>query len=399
VGVRGRWLTAIVLSSLAVAAAPVATAVPPAPVDALPCLAVPMAERAVLLRAASTVPLPSDARRVGALPALGVQVLELASASRAKQVADLLIGMPGVAWAAPDVVVHAMRTPNDPMLPKQWAIRTVRAQAAWDVETGKRNPVVVAVLDSGVDAQHPELAGRVRPGGDFIDGDADPSDEHFHGTAVAGVVAASGNNKTGVAGISWGATVLAERVLNADGSGSMCTVAAGIVDAVDAGARVLNLSLGAPADRCPFVMEQALDYAHDKGALVVVSAGNDGARGNPVQYPAGCERTFAVAATDIRDRTARFSEYGPQVDIAAPGVDVVTTTRDGEGVHGYAYLSGTSISAPFVAGAAALLLSKHPGWTPDQVRARLVATARDLGPRGRDDRYGAGRIDVGRALR
>jgi subtilisin family serine protease len=275
----------------------------------------------------------------------------------------------------------------------------VHATAAWNVETGRRNHVLAAVLDTGVDASHPELIGHVRAGGDFIDGDADPSDEHGHGTAVSGVIAASTNNRVGVAGVSWGATVLAERVLGKDGSGSMCTVAAGIIDAVDAGARVLNLSLGGAADACPLIVSKALSYAHDHGALVVVSAGNDAAKGNPVDYPAGCSGAFAVGATDQRNGKAGFSEYGPQIDITAPGVGILTTMRDDHGGHGYAFESGTSLSAPIVTGAAALLLSRHPDWTPDQVRGRLVATAQDKGKRGRDDYFGAGIVDIGRALR
>jgi subtilisin family serine protease len=285
------------------------------------------------------------------------------------------------------------------MLIQQWALTTVRATAAWDVETGRRNHVLAAVLDTGVDASHPELRGHVRAGGDFIDGDADPSDQNGHGTAVSGVIAASTNNRAGIAGISWGATVLAERVLGANGSGSMCTVVAGIIDAVDAGAKVLNLSLGGSGTSCPLIVERALSYAHDHGALVVVAAGNDGLKGNPVDYPAGCSGAFAVGATDTRDRKAGFSEFGPQIAITAPGVGVLTTLRDAKGRHGYAFESGTSLAAPIVTGGAALLLSRHPDWTPDRVRTRLVATAQDRGRRGRDDYFGAGIVDIGRALR
>src|SRR3954469_2095645 len=384
---------------LTAAAAPVARALPPVPVESVPCLIALVPENTVLVQAADAVPVPADARPAGALPALGVRVLELPSASRAAEVAQSLRAVPGVAWAEVDRAVHAMRTPNDPMLPMQWALNTVHAPAAWDLETGRRNHVLTAVLDTGVDASHPELLGHVRAGGDFIDGDTNPADEFGHGTAVSGVIAASTNNKVGVAGISWGATVLAERVLGKEGSGSMCTVAAGIIDAVDAGAKVLNLSLGGAGDACPLIIQKALSYAHDHGALVVVSAGNDGLHGNPVDYPAGCSGAFAVSATDTRDRKAGFSEYGPQIDIAAPGVGILAPTWAEGGKHGYAFESGTSLSAPIVSGAAALLLSKHPTWTPDQVRARLVATARDKGKRGRDDYFGAGIVDIGRALR
>jgi subtilisin family serine protease len=345
------------------------------------------------------VDVPADARPAGALPALGVQVLVLPTTARAAATAASLRSQPGVQWAEVDTAVHAMRTPNDPMFQQQWALTTVHAPAAWDAETGRRNHVVTAVLDTGVDASHPELLGHIRAGGDFIDGDANPADEFGHGTAVAGVIAASANNKLGVAGISWGTTVLAERVLGTDGSGSMCTVAAGIVDAVDAGAKVLNLSLGGAGDACPLITSKALEYAHDHGALVVVSAGNDAQHGNPVDYPAGCAGALAVGATDPRDRKAAFSEHGPQVDITAPGVQILTTSWEKGDQHGFAFDSGTSLSAPIVSGAAALLFSRLPDWTPDQVRARLLATAQDKGKRGRDDYFGAGIVDIGRALR
>jgi subtilisin family serine protease len=382
-----------------VAAAPGAQAIPPVPVESVPCLVAIVPEQRVLVQAADSVALPGDARIGGELPALGVRVLVLPTPARAALVAQLLRATPGVRWAEVDRPVHALRTPNDPMLVQQWSLGTVRAPAAWDVETGRRNRVITAVLDTGVDASHPDLLGHVRAGGDFIDGDANPADEFGHGTAVSGVIAASTNNKLGVAGISWGTTVLAERVLGKEGTGSMCTVAAGMVDAVDAGAKVLNMSLGGAGDACPLIIEKALSYAHDHGALVVVSAGNDGLKGNPVDYPAGCSGALAVGATDTRDRKAGFSEYGPQIDIAAPGVGILTTMWGEGGKHGYAFESGTSLSAPIVSGAAALLLSRHPDWTPDQVRARLIATAQDKGKRGRDDYFGAGIVDIGRALR
>jgi subtilisin family serine protease len=383
---------------LAGAAMPGARAVPPLPVESVPCVAGIVPERTVLVQGAS-IPLPADARSAGELSALGVHALVLPSAARAAQVVQALRATPGVAWAEVDRPVHAMRTPNDPMVSHQWALDAVHAPTAWNVETGRRNHVLVAVLDTGVDPTHPDLTGHIRMGTDFVDGDSDPSDEFGHGTAVSGVVAASTNNKLGVAGISWGATVLAERVLGKDGSGSMCTVAFGVVDAVDAGAKVLNLSLGGAGDACPLIMSKALEYAHDHGALVVVSAGNEGLKGNPVDYPAGCSGALAVGATDMSDRKAGFSEYGPQVDITAPGVGILTTYRDDKGAHGYAFDSGTSVAAPIVSGGAALLLSLHPAWTPDQVRARLIATARDKGKRGRDDYFGAGIVDIGRALR
>jgi thermitase len=396
VGVR-RALVVAVLG--AIVSAPGAWALPPLPVESVPCVVASVPEQRVLVQGAASVPMPADARLDGELPALGVRMLALPTAARAAQAAAALRATAGVRWAEVDRPVHALRTPNDPMLVQQWALSTVHAQAAWDVETGRRNHVLTAVLDTGVDASHPELVGHVRAGGDFIDGDANPMDEFGHGTAVSGVIAASTNNKVGIAGISWGTTVLAERVLGKEGSGSMCTVAAGIVDAVDAKAKVLNLSLGGAGDGCPLIISKALSYAHDHGALAVVSAGNDGQKGNPVDYPAGCSGAFAVSASDTRDQKAGFSEYGPQIDISAPGVGILTTSWDKGDKHGYAFESGTSLSAPIVSGAAALLLSRHPDWSPDQVRARLVATATDMGKRGRDDYFGAGIVNIARAVR
>lgn len=399
---RGRttaWAGVAVTALVAGLAAPVARAVPPVPVNALPCPDVRLLDRTVLVGLAPGADLPAvpGARAYPGSPALGVRPLVLPTAADVPAALAALRAAPGVRFAEPDLGTRAARTPNDPLFRDQWALVATRVPKAWDRTTGG---VLVAVLDSGVDPAHPDLVGKVRAGGDFVDGDDDPVDEQGHGTAVAGVIAARSNDRSGVAGASWGATLLAERVLDHDGVGSACAVAVGMVDAADAGAKVLNLSLGGPGlGQCPSVYRYAVDYAADQGAAVVAATGNDAtAEDNPTNYPAACDGVIAVGATDRSGRRASFSSYGPHVDLVAPGQEVLVVHREGAGDYGWALGSGTSFAAPLVAGVAALVLARTPGLTPVQLEQRLVSTAKDLGKKGRDDGTGAGLLDAARAV-
>ena len=338
-------------------------------------------------------------REAGGVPALDVHAYVAPSARAARAAVRTLSGTALVRWAQLDGIRRPTRSTNDPLVKRQWPLSRIGAQAAWDRETGATNPVLVAVLDTGVDASHPDLAGRVYGGFDWVDLDGDPSDTVFHGTAVAGVIAAGTNNKVGMAGVSWGAQILSERVLDGDNGGDDCSIAAGILDATSEGAGVINMSFGGEGD-CPYVLQYALDQAHNFGIVLVAAAGNDYRRGNPTQTPANCQGVLGVGATDQSDRIAAFSERNTSVDLVAPGVHVLSTYRDPRtGRPGYAYLDGTSMSAPFVSGVAALLRSRHPTWTKAEVEARLTSTARDLGKKGPDTSYGAGRLDAARALR
>lgn len=337
-------------------------------------------------------------RPAGGVPALGVHAYVAPTAKAARSAVLALRSAPGVTWVELDGVRKPERSANDPLVKWQWPLVTLGAQKAWDRDIGATNPVIVAVLDTGVDGTHPDLVGRVRPGYDFVDLDPNPSDTHFHGTAVSGVIAAGTNNRVGVAGMSWGATILAERVLDGENGGDDCSIAAAIVHATEAGADVINMSLGGPG-ACPQVLQQAIYQADNFGVVVVASAGNQYMQGNPMNAPADCDAVLGVGATDQADRIGRFSERNSSVDICAPGVHILTTYRDpGSGKPGYAYLDGTSLSAPYVAGVAALLRSKHPTWSSHEVIARLLATAHDLGSKGRDNVYGVGRLDAARAL-
>ncbi|HVE63128.1 MAG TPA: S8 family peptidase [Mycobacteriales bacterium] len=309
-----------------------------------------------------------------------------------------LAGVPGVSFVEPVQRVAAHRTSNDPALRRQWGLAKIGAPRAWDVTTGVGSTVVVAVLDTGVDLRHPDLRGRVINGPNVAYGTDDSQDDQSHGTHVAGIAAATTNNRVGVAGLSWGATVLAVKVLNAQGSGTSCDIAVGIIEAADRGADVINLSLGG-AFTCPLAFRAAVAYAEQKGALVVASSGNDGFFASPQSAPANCPGVLGVGATDIRDEPSAFTTFGASVDVAAPGTEILSTFYDPKKrASTYATQSGTSMSAPFVSGLAALLKAKHPTWTPSQLASRIVETADDLGPPGRDDFYGAGRINAARAL-
>ncbi len=311
---------------------------------------------------------------------------------------------PGVEFAEPDYIVRAFVEPNDPLFSfYQWNLKIIRADAAWDIDVGKDN-VTVAVIDTGVDLSHPDLATKLVPGINMMYPGLPPQDDNGHGSHVAGIAAAASNNGTGVAGISWGAKILPVKVLDAFGMGSVADLAQGIIWAADHGARVMNISSGTP--ELSQTLEDAVNYAHDtKGILIVSSVGNDGGFGgfNPTYYPASFPNVVGVAATDSNDRRATFSERGPFVDVAAPGVSIVSCVLTGLGTPAlggdYEYLSGTSMSSPHVAGLAALIWSANTSLSNEQVARLIESTAVDLGLPGQDTFYGYGRIDAYAAAR
>lgn len=283
--------------------------------------------------------------------------------------------------------------PNDEAVPWVWPyVDLARLPRAWDASTGQA--VVVAVLDSGVNAGHPDLAGSVLAGTDLVDHDADPADPHGHGTAMAGLVAAHANNSIGSAGAAYGAKVLPVRVLDAQGQGNDSTIAAGIAWAVAHGADVVNLSLAGPA-ASPVLLD-AIWSAVSAGVVVVAAAGNAGT--DVPQYPAAyapiLDGMLAVGATDDVGARADFSSRGDWVTVAAPGVDLVTTHRAG----GYVATSGTSGATALVSGVAALVVGRTLSASPAEVESRTVRTARDAGPRGADPFYGAGVVDAAGAV-
>ncbi|MGH8994169.1 MAG: S8 family serine peptidase, partial [Acidimicrobiia bacterium] len=279
----------------------------------------------------------------------------------------------------------------------------IGAPDAWSVTTG--NPeVLVAVIDTDVDVTQPDLVGKVIQGENFS-GDSEP-DQSGHGTAVAGIIAAQPDNGIGIAGLGWATRVLSVRVLDSDGKGFASEIAAGIRSAVDYNrtpeglplpggqVRVVNLSLQQDvesADQVSSELSDAIEYAQDQGVLVVAAAGNQ-SRGT-AGYPANFPGVMSVAAVDHSDQLASFSNYGDWVDVAAPGVNVLSVAP---GCDCWSTPSGTSFAAPFVSAAAALVMAAEPDLTATQVTARLKQTAAQVAGTGTD--FDAGRLDVAKAV-
>ncbi|MFQ3631161.1 S8 family serine peptidase [Roseiflexus sp.] len=303
-----------------------------------------------------------------------------------------------------------LSSPNDPRFDEQWALRHVGATCAWSRTTGNAE-VIVAVVDSGVDPDHPDLAARLRSDGyDFVDDDADPRDENGHGTHVAGIIAAILDNNEGIAGLAPNVTILPVRVMNRRGTGRDPAIARGIRFAADRGAKVINLSLGATltlnADEPSVLVNDAIIYAQQQGALVVVAAGND-AVPLPNAIAVDNPDVLVVAATDQRDRKAPFSNSGPWIAVSAPGVNILSTMptyevfltsdelpRDERFRNDYDYMSGTSQATPYVSALAALLFSANPDWSAAQVAETIRANARDIRDLNPRFEMGTGRIDA-----
>ena len=336
-------------------------------------------------------------REVEALAGTGF--VKVSTTGKADELASRLSADPAVADVTLDYIREASATPNDLGYASgdQDYLKTVRMPSAWD--RAKNLPSqVVAVIDSGINGQHPDLVGRTVWGHDFVSNTGivtgAASDDNGHGSLVAGIIAAQANNTEGIAGVAWNSKVMPVKVLDSAGQGTDSNIIKGINFAVDHGAKVINLSLGGPGDNP--ALHDAVTYAVGKGAVVVVAAGNSGA--DEPEYPAAYPESIAVGATDTSGRITDFSTHGTWVDVAAPGWDILSTgTPDAQG-NIYYYDSGTSFAAPIVAGIAALIKGQNAALTPAQVAARLRSTARDAGPRGIDPFYGAGVVDATNAL-
>jgi hypothetical protein len=279
--------------------------------------------------------------------------------------------------------------PNDPRYPSQWHLAKIAAPTAWDATVGAAT-VPLAIVDSGVDAAHPDLASKLLPGWSFLLNSNNTADVLGHGTATAGTAAAVSNNATGVAGVAWQNPILPIAVLDANNYASYSNLANGIKYAADRGARVINASIGGASPSS--LLQAAVDYAWGKGAIVVASAMNNSS--STPYYPAACDKAVSVAATDSNDNRASFSNFGPTIDLSAPGTSILTTSRGA----GYSYWSGTSFSAPLVAGVAALAISLRPTLTPGEITALLTQNADELGAPGFDAYFGWGRLNAARVM-
>lgn len=302
-------------------------------------------------------------------------------------------------WQVRPAYVDTPRYPSDNDYAKQWALEKIRAPEAWSRSTGR--DTVIAVVDTGVDLNHPDLSSKVLTDldKDFVNDDDSADDDHGHGTHVAGIAAAATDNEIGVAGVGWDARILPLKVLRptSDGSatGTVTDIATAIRYAADQGADIINLSLGGEAP-CESPVVEAVEYAHDKGAVLVAASGNNG--GATEMFPANCDHVLGVAATDYNDAIAYYSNRGTHVSVAAPGGgsgdDIYSTVVGGS----YGYNMGTSMATPHVSGLAALLLARFPTYSPEQVASAILDNAEDLGDAGWDEHFGCGRIDASQAL-
>lgn len=298
--------------------------------------------------------------------------------------------VPGVSDVQPNYLVYADDTiPNDTNWLDQYGLVSIRAPQGWDYSTGAAG-VIIAIIDTGVDQSHNEFLGKIAPGYDFVNSDNDPQDDNGHGTHVAGIAAAIGNNGIGVAGVNWGANIMPVKVLSNSGGGTYARVAAGIVYAVDNNAAVINLSLGGSASPSTSVLQDAVNYAYSQGVTVVAASGNSG---GTVLYPAKYDHVIAVAAVDSSNSHPSFSNSGVEVDVSAPGVSILSTSLGGS----YVYRDGTSMAAPFVSGLAAII-NGYVGMNPDYIEFVMESTALDLGVVNFDALFGNGLIQMDAAL-
>ena len=337
-----------------------------------------------------------DGRVSAEIKELNVLVLKVPAGTVLESIAHLST-CPGVEYAEPNYVAQIADTiPFDPGFVNQYGLNAIRAPQGWDLATGSAS-VVIAIVDTGVDRSHPDLVSKIVAGYDFVNGDPVADDDNVldngHGTQVAGIAAAASNNGIGIAGVSWGALIMPVKVLDASGSGSDTTVAAGIIWAADHGAQIINLSLGVSSYSS--TLDAAVNYAYLKGAVLVAPTGNQAS--TPILYPARFPHVIAVGGVDNLNNHCGFSNFGPEVSVVAPAVNIYTTT-----LGGYAYEDGTSMAAPYVSGLAAILRGFPGNGSPDRITWEIESSALDLGLPGlpgKDDLYGYGLIQMDKAIR
>jgi len=321
---------------------------------------------------------------------LGVQVVRIPKGKVLEEV-NAYRSEKAVAFAEPDYVIQAHAImPNDPGYKDQWGLRKIKAPKAWEFTKGLAS-VKIAILDSGIDQDHEDLADKLVANQNFTS--SRDVDDHFgHGTHIAGIAAAATKNASGVAGVAYDCSLMNGKVISDNGSGQASWLAMGIIWAADNGAKVINISSGSPA--ASKTLQRAVDYAWSKGVVVVASAGNG--FGETPSYPAYYAHCIAVTATDSSDAKPDLSKYGPWVDVAAPGVDIYSTlpnhanffSTNYQDPLNYGRLSGSSMAAPFVAGLAGLLWSTDYGTSNANVRYLLEQTADRIAGTGTYWTYG-----------
>lgn len=375
------------------------------------------AEGEVLVKFKDDVPESASANTFESLPieplntANDIIVTDVPEGETVESFVETLEAQPNVEYAQPNYVYTLERTVSDEFIGSQWHLNTIGAYNAWNITMGSPD-IKVAVIDTGIDLSHPDFAGQIAAQTDVVDNDASAQDDDGHGTHVAGIIAAKADNGIGVAGVAPGVKLIAVDVfafyLNEDTSalefGALTSeVIEGIQYAVANGADVINMSLGGSDYDEAF--ENTVNDAVNRGIVVVAAAGNNPSGGTAdAHYPSDFESCMSVIATDIPTASgdeikASWSNYGPKKNISAPGVSIYSTYYDViSHSSGYAYISGTSMASPVVAGVVALMLSVNPSLTVGEVKSLLYSTAVDLGTPGRDDYFGNGRVNAQAAV-
>ena len=336
-------------------------------------------------------------RVVGGIPGINVLRLRIPPSATVSDMVSVYGEEPDVEYAEPNYLVHALSvTPNDPYYGIQWHLPKIKVDEVWSEQMGSRN-VTIAVLDTGVDLDHPDLDEQVVSGFDFVNYDSEADDDQGHGTHMAGTIAAETNNGEGVAGINWHAGLMPVKVLDETGEGTHENVALGLIFAADNGARVINLSFG--GEDSSQTIEDAINYAYGKGCILVAGTGNSG---GAVMFPGRSGNVIAVGATDEEDNWCDDSIWGEgfssssgaEVDVVAPGNNIASTYIGGNFATG----SGTSMATACVSGLAALIVSVNPQLSNSKVREIIEGTCDDLMEDGWDQYTGHGRINAQKAV-
>lgn len=277
--------------------------------------------------------------------------------------------------------------PNDKGYNAQYYLKEINAPKAWTITTG--NSILVAVLDTGVDAKHPDLEGKVigRSGTEY----ADLNDEISHGTGIAGIIAANTNNIQGIAGISWNTRILSIKITDEYGQSRVSDVISALEAVYQSGAKIVQISLS--TNQYSEALKNAIQEAQNKGILIISTGGNTGI--NETRYPAGFNGVIGTGSIAENKELESYSTKGEHISLVAPGTDIYTTSLN----YSYEKLSGTSFSAPQVAGTAALIWSIAPDLTNSKVREILINSADDLGTLGKDQKFGYGLLNTQKAVK
>lgn len=365
-----------------------------------------------------------QSKKLKRIPRLNIYQLQIPEGTNVEEMLYVLSRNPDVEYVEPNYRAHITVTPNDLLFSEQYALYNssqefgpvgspqqgtiradIKAREAWE-ETKGDEDIIIAVVDSGVDMAHPDINDKIQSSGyDFVNNDSDATDDLFHGTHVAGIAAAETHNEEGIAGVAWNCKILPVKAIDNTGWGDYAWIIDGIRWAVDNGADVINLSVG--GDVFSLALEDAVKYAYDSNIVVVCASGNDG---GSVLYPAAYENyCLAVSATDYDDLRVSWSNHGPEVDVAAPGEQIISlvptwfwlpTPQDPDPLP-YAYGDGTSMAAPHVSGLAALIKGLKPNLSVDDIMNIIRYSADDVNSTnylGEDEFIGYGRINMEKAL-